>query len=291
MDASINYIIVTNSYKRPLELVERSLKASLNQVIKPSRVILIDQNTPPIELSETILNNPLFERQNSLFTSVSAARNSLIIPNETEWIFFCDDDGYPASDYSEKLSDLIKENPDLKIFSGIITRDDNNQPYSLRHKKGGSLKHFLNTKNLMGSNFVVSTRTFNQLERFDDRFGAGAFYGSSEETDFCWKAYFHNVPMEFFKDLVVFHIPPFNETISKGFKKSFYYGVGKGALVSKWLFINKKLTVLLEVFEMLLIPPIQIIRGIITLKPGLITSNIASFAGRLVGTFKFFIFK
>src|ERR1035437_1348734 len=103
----INYIIVTNTIRRPNFLVERSLRGSLGQKIKPKKVILIDQNAVPVELPADIESNPLFERQKAEFGSVSAARNSLKIPSGVDWIFFCDDDGYPDAGYSDALLYLI----------------------------------------------------------------------------------------------------------------------------------------------------------------------------------------
>lgn len=284
----MNYVIVTNTFKRATNLVERSLMASLKQVVPPKKVILIDQNERTIPLSSEITNHPLFERQKVHLNSVSAARNSLIISQDIEWIFFCDDDGFPCKNYSETMNKIIQGHPELEILAGSILRDDNHEFYSLRHKKGGSLKHFRNSKNLMGSNFVVKAATFNRLNRFDKNFGVGAFFGSSEETDFCWNAYFNHVPMEFFPELIVYHIPPFNESIKLGTMKSFRYGIGKGALVSKWLFQKHQPKVLFEFFEMLTLPFVQILRGILTLKLGLISSNIAAFFGRVLGIIKFY---
>jgi GT2 family glycosyltransferase len=228
----------------------------------------------------------LFERKKVNYKSVASARNSIIIPNEANYIFFCDDDGYPSENYSEILRNLIMKFPDNKIFAGSIIREDTNEYYSLRHKKGGSLKKFRNTKNLMGSNFVIKTSTFNKLGRFDENFGVGSYWGSSEETDFCWNAYFNKVPMEFFPELKVYHLPPFNESIKKGFVKSFKYGIGKGALVYKWLIKKRKLIVLYEFGEMLIMPFLLSLLGIIKLKPQLIATNSASLAGRLVGFIK-----
>ena len=282
----MNYIIVTNSIYRSPELVSRSLQASLNQRISPIRVILIDQRNQPLKLPDDITGHPLFERQKVKKKSVSSARNSLIIPDKVEWIFFCDDDGYPCNDYSEKLKEIIQKNPELEIIAGSILREDNDEFYSLRHKKGGSLKYFRNTKNLMGSNFVVKAKTFEELGRFDENFGSGSYWGSSEETDFCWKAYFAGKNMEFFKELIVYHVPPFNESLKTGFTKAFKYGVGKGALVWKWLFKKRKIKVVYELFEMFTVPFIQMINGIIKLKFQLIPNNIAILTGRLFGLIK-----
>lgn len=282
----MNYIIVTNSINRTSELVSRSLRASLNQKIPPLKVILIDQREISLRLPVDITGHNLFERQEVKKKSVSSARNSLIIPAEADWIFFCDDDGFPCSDYSEKLQRIILENPQLEIIAGSIVREDNDEFYSLRHKKGGSLKYFRNTKNLMGSNFVIKTKAFNEFGRFDENFGAGSYWGSSEETDFCWKVYFAGSKMEFFNELVVYHVPPFNESLKTGFKKAFNYGVGKGALVWKWLFKKRKVKVAYELFEMFTIPFIQMFLGIFTLKFQFVLNNIAIISGRIFGLVK-----
>lgn len=283
----MNFITVINTFNRPAELVYRCLKASLNQKIPPLKIVLIDQNNEELNLPEDILTNPLIIKTRTNKKSVSAARNTLVIPEGTEWIFFCDDDGYPCQDYSEKLEKLILENPTLDILAGSIVREDNKEFYTLRHKKGGSLKSFRNTKNLMGSNFVIKVKVFDELGRFDENFGAGSLWGSSEETDFCWKAYFAGKNMEFFPELIVYHVPPFNESAENGFHKSFKYGVGKGALVSKWLFKNRKFKVIYELLEMLTVPFIQSFRGLVTLKFGLIATYFAALIGRIYGMFKY----
>lgn len=282
----MNYVAVVNTINRPQHLVERCINALLSQKIKPIKVFLIDQNENELDISNGILSNPLFERSKVKFKSVSSARNSVKIPEKVEWIFFCDDDGYACEDYSEILEDLIIKNSKIEIFAGSIIRQDTNEFYSLRHKKGGSLSKFRNTKNLMGSNFIIKVSAFEKLERFDENFGAGSYWGSSEETDFCWKAYFNKVPMEFFPQLKVYHLPPFNESIKEGFSKSFKYGIGKGALVYKWLIKKGKLIVIYELGEMLIVPFIISILGIIKLKPQLVATNFAAIVGRIFGFFK-----
>lgn len=282
----LNYIIVTNTIRRPINLVEKSLRASLNQKIKPVKVILLDQNNPPLNLPEDISGNQLFERQETKFGGVSEARNSLVIPGNTEWIVFCDDDGYPHPDYSEILAREIEKNPGIEILAGNILREDTKENYTLRQKNFGSLKYFRNTKKLMGSNFAVKADVFEELDRFDPDFGAGSYWGSGEETDFCWKAFFAGKKMEFSPGLIVYHVPPFHESIKKGFVKSFKYGVGKGALVWKWLVKKGRPVVLYELIEMIVVPFIHFLRGIFTLRPQLIITHFASLAGRIYGLLK-----
>ena len=74
-----------------------------------------------------------------------------------------------------------------------------------------------------------------------------------------------------------------------GFIKAFKYGVGKGALVSKWLFKKKKLKVSYELIEMLTVPFIQSFRGIVIFRFGLVASNFAALTGRIFGMIKYLI--
>jgi hypothetical protein len=283
----MKFLIVTNSFQRPLDLVIKSLSSSLSQDPQPEKVILIDQNQPSLNLPLEISQHPRFVHQKVTAKAVSQARNQLQIPPGIDWLIFCDDDGYLAKDYTKDFFRIISAQPQLEILAGGIRRTDNGEFYSLRHKIGGSLKNFRHTKLLMGSNFCVKANTFDQLGRFDEDFGAGAHWGSGEETDFCWKAYFAAVPMDYFSELIVFHIPPFNESFQLGFKKAYIYGVGKGALVSKWLFQKKKAIVFFELIEMLIVPLIQICLGILTLKWGLAINNFGILGGRVVGVIKF----
>ena len=88
----MDYIILTNTFKRSLDLVERSLKSSLNQKIEPKKVVLIDQNDPPMQFSKDLKENPLLEFQYVNTASVSKARNLAKKP-ACDWYVFCDDDG------------------------------------------------------------------------------------------------------------------------------------------------------------------------------------------------------
>lgn len=276
---AISYQIITNSYKRSLLLVERSLAHSFKQSPPPCKVLFLDQNTDKMQVP----SHPLLDHQQINSTCVSEARNKAVIPDNVEWIIFCDDDGYLEEGYAQKLQELIKENPLTEIFAGAIVRDDNGDFYSLRHKLGGDLNKFRNTKLLMGSNLVVKRETFLKLQKFDEQFGTGSFWGSGEETDFAWKAYFSKVPMRFSPELKVFHIPPYNDSLANSIKKAFRYGRGKGGLIGKWLIREKKIIVLIEFADALLSPFALSLISLIKLKPQMIAVYMGSLLGRIWG--------
>ena len=281
----MEYIILTNTFRRSIDLVERSLKSSLNQKIEPRKVILIDQNDPPLKLSKELKENPLLEIQYVKTKSVSIARNLAKKP-ACDWYVFCDDDGYMKEDYSEILDKIISTNNHIDIVAGSIIRDDNFEFYSIRHAIGGNLNQFRFTKLLMGSNFAVREKVFHDLGGFHEQFGAGSKWGSGEETDFAWKAYFNKIPMLYEKDLIVYHIKPYAGDLKHSVNKAFTYGVGKGALICKWL-RKGKLIILYELLEMEIIPLWLILKAILTINFREVLISLASLAGRNLGILKF----
>ena len=274
--------VITNTIRRPLDLVEKSLKASLSDS-RVNEVILIDQNEKPLSLSVDLTNHPRLKIQLARVPSVSKARN-LANYSQVDWLVFCDDDGYMASDYVQNLFLAIRTHPDASILCGSIKRNDTGDYYSRRHALGGDMSRFWNTKLLMGSNFCVKREVFEKLGKFDENFGAGAHYGSSEETDFAWNAFFHHFKMIYRPELVVFHVPPFAGETWPEVKKAFRYGRGKSALIRKWLF-RWRFIVLLEVLEMFLVPWVRIFGFMITLRLKEAVIQLGAFGGRFYGIF------
>ena len=281
------FIIVTNSYKRDITLVERSLRHSLSQVPAPQRIVFIDQNENKLQLSLEISQNPLLQHLHIHKKSVSVARNYLKISPDIEWIIFCDDDGYLMEGYTRKLFEIVEYYPNLEIIAGSIIRDDNGEFYTPRHKMGGNLNKFRHAKLLMGSNFVCKSETFKRLGGFDERFGVGTLWGSGEETDFVWKAHFARVPMLYRSDLKVFHVKPYASTFFNNLKKAFNYSKGKGALVAKWIFEKKKLKPFWEMGEMILVPLGQTLKATFTLSFEMIAIYLITLLARCWGFFLF----
>lgn len=278
----LSVTIITNTIRRDRELVEKSLRSSLAQAGDP-HVVLVDQNPIPLALSPEVMAHPRFSYQHHVIGSVSGARNFAKYPT-SEWLLFCDDDGYMASDYLQKFYAHRSRYANADIVCGSIKRIDNGDFYSARHRLGGDLSKFWNTKILMGSNFMVKREVFEELGKFDPRFGAGAKYGSSEETDFAWNAFFAGKKMTYDPELVVFHVPPFEGAFFPELKKAYRYGRGKGALVRKW-FLRGHVSVLIELFEMLLLPVVRSLQFLLTLQFKEVGYQVSAACGRLLGLF------
>ena len=241
MVADPRFAVVVNTYGGGRShLVDRCLKAALAQSPAPSEVLLIDQNPDPIELSPEVESAPNFRRLRIGDKGMSVARNSLRVADDVEWLIFCDDDGYFGEGYTGALLEILRLHPGVEVVAGSIARDDGGGFYSPRQAMGGDINTFRCTKLLMGANFACRRETFCRLGGFDERFGAGSFWGSGEDTDFAWKAYFAGTPMLYCPELQVFHLRPYASDFVDNVAKAFRYGRGKGALVAKWLFGKKK---------------------------------------------------
>jgi len=273
--------VVTNTIRRPIELVEKSVRAALSQ--KPEvDVVLVDQNPVPLSFPKDVSDHPRFHHQHVPVPAVSMARNRAVLPADCQWIIFCDDDGYMDLNYLSALKAQISSTPEISIFAGVIRRIDTGEYYSRRHALGGNMKWFWNTKLLMGSNFCVKRAAFERLEKFDEDFGAGARHGSSEETDFAWNAFFNHESMVFTPELVVYHVPPFTGEPDGELQKAWRYGVGKGALVRKWLERGHFWPVF-ELVEMLLLPLLQGTLSILRFRIPDARLRFAGLRGRLIG--------
>ncbi len=249
----MRFCVIINTIRRPEELVVRSVRAALAQG-QDVGVVLVDQNPLLLQLPPDLLGNFRLSHQGLQVPCISSARNGAQYSVETEWLIFCDDDGYLAPDYLERLREEINQHPETSIFAGAIRRIDTGGFYSSRQALGGDLRHFWNTKLLMGSNFAIRRSTFESLGKFDELFGIGGPNGSSEETDLAWRAYFRGVSMRYVPGLVVYHPAASTGEIPLERKKAYLYGVGKGRLVRKWIGAGR-LIAFFELCEMLLVPP------------------------------------
>ena len=283
----LKFRYLVNSYGRDPFYVRRCLKSILEQKFV-HEIVFVDQNESPIDISDIGDEHSPITKIHFKNKSVSSARNQIPLSANLEhsWIIFCDDDGHLDKNYSENLMGTLILNPKAKIIAGSIIREDNEQYYSPRHGVGGDLNKFRHSKLLMGSNFCINEKTFHDLGKFSSGFGIGDYWGSAEETDLAWKGHFNNTPMLYDKTLRIYHVKPNFGPLQQNVKKSFKYGVGKGALVIKWLFIERKTKVILELFEMLAIPFIKTIYLTLKLDFRSILFPISSFAGRIYGMLK-----
>ena len=94
--------------------------------------------------------------------------------------------------------------------------------------------------------------------------------------------------MEYFPELIVFHVPPYASALRDNMRKAFRYGRGKGALVSKWLVHRHHWVVCYELGEMLIIPFANMVRYLLRGQWNMLPVQVAALVGRILGLFGVF---
>ncbi|MFZ4712606.1 MAG: glycosyltransferase family 2 protein [Bacteriovoracaceae bacterium] len=258
MNHKINFSLIINSYNRSLE----SLNTTIEQAVKsfPFEILVIDQNEKALGLKYSNVSVFHFPHK-----AISKARNFAAAEAKGNWLVFLDDDAL-INESSLKNLEQFLINESTQIVGGkIMVQDNPSEYYSKRQKLQSGQLSFLQLKAVMGGLFAIEKKKFIILQGFDEHFGIGALYPSSEDTDLIWKAYFQKNQISFCSDFIALH--PRSSHISS--EKAFLYGIGKGAMVAKWFKSKGKMLVLIEAFEMIIVP--------------LLKSNYASLKGRIKG--------
>lgn len=287
--ASFDYMGVLNSIRRSPEIVFRGLRSFFKQNPPPRKVFFVDQNAVKMELPEDLARDPRLVHHHGPVPSVGLARNMVPQDPGVEWLVFCDDDGFLADDYVEKLVGILEKNPHLELVVGPYINETDGEFYSVRHSIGGRLDTVFGSKLLLGSNISIRTSTFNRIGRYDPRFGPGSSWPSSDETDLCWRAIAAKVPMLYSPEIRVFHPPPHSADTKEAVSKAYRYGKGKGALVAKWMFERPHLLGFWEFVEMNAVPVLNMARGMLRLELRQIPIQSAVLAGRYRGFFEFIV--
>lgn len=270
----ISFII--NSYGRSYSEIKNSLKSCLKQSPEnfSFEVLFIDQNKVPLVIEDdTVIHLPYQA------TSISKARNYGALQASGDWLIFVDDDAILEVNYLEHFNQLTKLTPSCAAWAGSIYHIDNPQIfYSKRQNITRDELGFLEMKVFMGGNILIRRDLFAAVGKFDEEFGIGSLYPSSEDTDLAWRLYYAGFTIRLSHELRVFHPAPTKISM----KKAYLYGLGKGALVGKWLIKQHKPLTILEFGEMLLVP---LGKMVIDLKASAI--HLATFWGRLKGFIRY----
>lgn len=268
---------VINSYGRPISEIQASIKSCLAQSKEQFEfeIIFVDQNKIPLVLDQNL--DPV-NLNHYPTTSISRARNRGALLACGTWLIFVDDDAQLDPAYLQEFFKLQEKAPSCSIWAGTIYIDnDRNSFYSNRQRTSRVELGFLEMKVLMGGNFIIKRDLFAAIGKFDEEFGIGGKFPSSEDTDLAWRIHYAGFPMRLSHDLRVYHPAP--QTISM--KKAYAYGLGKGALVGKWIFREHKMLTIIELGEMILVP---LAKMLLDFKAA--PTHFSTLMGRLKGFFR-----
>ena len=167
----MNISVVIPTYNR-IELLKRSIDSVINQTIKPSEIIIVDDGSN--DGTEAMVKKKydslkLIKQKNK---GASAARNSGIKASSGEWICFLDSDDEWKNDKLEKQITAVANNSDYKFFHSneIWIKNGKRINQKKKHKKyGGDIfKKCLDMCRISPSSVLIDKSIFEEIGFFNE---------------------------------------------------------------------------------------------------------------------------
>tara|TARA_B110000908_G_C10221327_1_gene435505 strand:+ start:99 stop:959 length:861 start_codon:yes stop_codon:yes gene_type:complete len=273
MSFDLSFIVAT--YRREFEL-SKLLKSIKSIETKFSyEIIVIDQD-------DSFKVKDLCQKFNAKYTyskkiGLSISRNVGIKLSTGTFIALMDDDAILPKNYFINLNELILQN--FSVFSGRIMTIENKTKSFSRYQGDRKLKvNYTNFDTILSTSLVFKKEIVNSVGFFDENFGVGAKYGASEETDFVLRILKENIEIFYYPSLIVLHP---SEKLSKKslndiWTKSWNYSLGRGALIRK----HKYLPFYIKIKNLVIIPVLKIVYGLVFLNYKIAISAISSLISR-----------
>ena len=123
---------------------------------------------------------------------LARARNAGIQASLGDYVLFTDDDCLVAADWVESAIRVMEADPSIGLAGGQVRLHNpsdlpetiKSSPY-LEKPRGPADLHAL----LLGCNMIIRRSVLDSIGLFDDRFGAGSRFKSSEDTDMVYRVY------------------------------------------------------------------------------------------------------
>lgn len=137
---------------------------------------------------------------------LSVARNFAIEKSTGDYLVFLDDDAAVSQDFIDVLSERITACKKINAFCGRLMDRAQNIPFSVLFKNDSikKLSRF-DFQYFMGSAHVIAKETMEHIGCYDERFGVGAKYRGSEETDIFFRLKAAGEQVLYLPDLIFFH--------------------------------------------------------------------------------------
>ena len=163
---------------------------------------------------------------------LSAARNFAIDKSAGEYLVFLDDDAGISENFINVLSGKITKYSRIGAFCGRLIDPVLKIPFSVifSDKRFKKLRRF-EYQYFMGSAHVLSRSVIERIGYYDERFGAGAKYYGSEETDIFFRSKAAGEQIVYLPDLVFFH-PVLFPPPDYSYKYSYAFGA---MLMKNWI--------------------------------------------------------
>lgn len=155
---------------------------------------------------------------------LSAARNFGIEKSTGDYFVFLDDDASVNEDFIDVLSRRIIAHRRVNAFCGRLIDPIQQVPFSrlFCNNNVKNLRRF-DYQYFMGSAHILSREVIRKIGCYDERFGVGAKYFGSEETDIFFRLKAAGEQVLYLPDLVFFHYLP---TVPASYVFNYAYAIG-----------------------------------------------------------------
>jgi len=245
----MKFSLIMATYGRGNE-IENFLISLKNQTYKNFELIVIDQNEDDkaykiIKKFENDINI-IYLKVN--FKGLSKARNYGLNYASGQIIAFPDDDCEYPNDLLENVKNFF-ENNDFEILSGMAIDRLTNKKTSNRWMKFSSIINSINIlRTAVSACLFIKNKNKSDIY-FDENFGVGSDFPSSEETDLVFRLLKKGYKGYFERKIFIYH--PYKEDSKE---RAYYYGIGMGAFFRKHLKNDFRLVI--PFVENLIIRPI-----------------------------------
>lgn len=177
---------------------------------------------------------------------LSNARNCGLKNAKGDLFVFTDDDCHLDKNY---ISEAVNydANDTIPVLRGgsVHLGDSTDQPLTIKYltertqwKEINKVSKYYNLGNsILGCNMTMRRTLADKVGEFDIFLGAGSPIPGGEDTDYIFRAYLANFPIEYVPDMRVYHFHGRKEQ-EDGYKLFRNYSIGGGALYAKYMFIH-----------------------------------------------------
>lgn len=229
----IKFSLIVGTLNRR-DALEKCLASLFAQTYANYEIIIVDQSDG--DETGTMIAESFRDARvryySARYKSLSRARNEAIGHMSGDYACLIDDDAEYAHDYLETAVRAIRARGGRTILSGyicdIVSKDafiDYGIARNLETLSGNRVMRICPAAAL-----VFPKEVFDACGNFDEQFGAGGIYHSSEETDLLLRARYQGFQVVFLEDLKVYH-PVYEKT--ENVSKEYRYAFGGGALAMK----------------------------------------------------------
>lgn len=230
------------------ECVLNAIISIINQSYKNFEIIIIDQSDDfkTKSLLEEYLNkNELAKNKiiyyKVIFKGLSRARNYGIKKATGDFICLMDDDAEYEENFLNIANDLIRKSKYSMLSGMIIDKNTKKVFMPLMEVYNSKVLEFSDAEICSSASLVINKIKLEEVGLFDERLGAGEYFGAGEEIDLIMRFLEKGYKIKYSRKLIVYHPYPNEKIDDKSIKRAFTYALGEGALNKKCIknFKNK----------------------------------------------------